>query len=77
MDVQERIADALVQLSEQQNKNHLEVCQRLTAVETKLDGLAPLEDRVRKLEGWRNTFAGFTIAANMAFAGALAWFKHR
>lgn len=77
MDIQEQIADALVRMNKQLTDNHLEVCQRLTTVETTLTLQAPLEERVKTLEGWRSKVIGFTVAINMAWAGVLAWAKHR
>lgn len=77
MDTQDRLVAAITKLSDTVNQNHLEVCQRLTAVETSLDTFAPLPERVARLEGWRSKVIGFTVAANMVWAGVLAWARHK
>ena len=71
----DQILDELRSMRDTMNLNHIEVVQRLTAVETEMKLKAPLEDRVQKLEGWRSKVVGIAIASNMVFAAALAWFK--
>jgi hypothetical protein len=73
----DQIFDELRALRDEQTRNHTDVVQRLTRVETQLLPLAPLEERVRVLEGWKSTAAGIIIAANVAFAGAVEWFHRR
>lgn len=80
MDRDEMIMTALHNLNERLTDNHTDVVQRLARVETQVGAippLAPLEERVRVLEGWKSTAAGIIIAANVAFAGAVEWFHRR
>lgn len=75
MDIQEQIVAGLSKISDRQVSNHLEVVQRLTALETRINEspIEEIETRVRSLEGWRNKAAGLTIALNLFFAGAIEW----
>lgn len=76
MDSQDIITE-LRALREQQTANHIEVVQRLTAVETQIAPMHPLEERVRKLEGWRSKIAGGLIVTNAIGMAVTAWVSKR
>ena len=70
------ILTALRIISERQNENHIDVVQRMTRVETQLAAippLAPLEQRIVKLEGWRNYLAGAFVVLGFGIKSALAY----
>ena len=77
MDIQEQIVAGLTKISDRQAANHIEVVQRLTALETRVNEspIKEIETRVKSLEGWRNKIVGVTVAANMLGVGAIAWVK--
>lgn len=58
MDTQQAIVDAISKMSDRQNNNHIEVVQRLTALETKFAPYESLTPRVASLEGWRGKITG-------------------
>ena len=74
-----QLFDILRDMRNEMTRNHTEVVQRLTAVETRINEspTAELEDRVRKLEGWKSKASGVVIAANLMIASAIAWLGNR
>ena len=66
---------ALHDMRQEATDRHIEVVQRLTALETRINEspTTEIEKRVRKLERWKNTAAGISIALNMAVVGAFEW----
>lgn len=70
-----QLLDTLRGMREDITDHHLEVCQRLTALETTLAPTTDLEKRVRKLEGWRSKIAGGVIVLNVLAGSALAYVK--
>lgn len=66
---------ALHDMRQEATDRHIEVVQRLTALETRINEAptAEIEKRVKKLEGWKNKAVGFTVAANMLLSGAIVW----
>ena len=75
MDIQEQIVAGLSKISDRQVSNHLEVVQRLTALETRVNEspVKEFDERIKKLEGWKNRAAGFTVALNLFVMGAIEW----
>lgn len=76
-------SDELAAISEQLNSNHLEVCQRLTTIETTMktsrEAYGDIPIRVRKLEAFdekvkvMGSIAGAGIAAG--WAALLVWMR--
>ena len=75
MDIQEQIVAGLSKISDRQVANHLEVVQRLTALETRVNEspIKEFDERIKTLEGWRNKAVGFTVALNLFITGAIEW----
>ena len=55
--------------------NHAEAVERLGRIETALDGLGKLPERVEKLESHRSWLAGAFAVVSLAFTVALRYFK--
>lgn len=79
MDPTPEIIITLRDMRRELTDNHLEVCQRLSVLETAREiykaPTADLEHRVKKLEGWRSKIVGGMIFCNAAAAAALAYFR--
>ena len=56
-------------LSDQINANHLDVCQRITALETTVSGLP---QRVESLEGMRGKITGALAVVNVIITAAIS-----
>ena len=71
----DQILEELREMRSTMTANHVEVVQRLTALETRVEEspIKELEHRIKSLEGWRNKIAGFTVAANLLIMGAYEW----
>ena len=67
-----QIIDALTDIRDRMAENHLDVCQRISRLEV---AYSDIPQRVSKLEGWRNKFAGGLIVGNMLWVGLIALFK--
>lgn len=62
-------------LAEMITDNHLEVCQRLSRLETQSEAFAELPERVSKLENFKFTVLGFSTAVSALVAYGASWFK--
>lgn len=70
-----QIFDVLRDMGKEIKENHIEVVQRLVALEKASAPITVLEHRVQKLEGWRNRIAGGVIVLNVLAGSALAYVK--
>lgn len=77
MDIQEQIVSSLSRMNESINTNHLEVCQRLTALEVTQIPHKDLEKRVAKLEGWRNFVVGMAVTVGFLLKTATGYLINR
>lgn len=53
------------------NENHVETVQRLTRLETKIESLSELPERVSKLENKNSWYSGAVAAVSAVFSSGL------
>jgi hypothetical protein len=71
----DEIFTALRDMQHSINVNHLDVCQRLTALEVSSAPIGKLSKRVEKLEGFRNYIAGGIVTAHLLAGSVYAYLK--
>lgn len=69
--------EILRDMRKESEDRHIEVVERLSALETNIANLKDLDDRVKHLEGWRNKMAGALVAINMLFGAAVTWWAKK
>lgn len=72
MDNEQVIVDALSTISSRQNANHIEVVQRLTALETRIIPYDSLPPRVVALESWRGKVTGIFAFVSAVVSGGIS-----
>lgn len=65
--------DEIRAMRTEQTDRHLEVVQRLTALEVTLAPMPEIEARVKKLEGWRNMIAGALVVVSAMWTGLVTY----
>lgn len=69
--------DEIRAMRSEQTERHIEIVQRLTSLEKAYEPIKDLDDRVKKLEGWRNKIAGALVVISAMWTASVAYFAKR
>jgi hypothetical protein len=72
--VDSQLFDVLRDMRRELTDNHVEVVQRLTALEKASAPIEEIERRVKRLEGWRNFVVGIAVTLGFMLKTAMGYF---